>query len=203
MGLKIVDSITSIKSGILSALAQNISPDLKKKKPYIEKAVKQAIAEAIIQSPTIQSLSGGVLKADFGLTSDPASDIINAIVNSVNVEYTQLRSAGGRFTGGFRVSVQPISYANLYSLGVSQQAIEGGSLPWLKWLLEAGDSILIVDFGVEYGPYGRSGMGHMINSNRPFKVNSSFSGIAGDNFITRAIETHQTEINNAILKAVA
>lgn len=203
MGLKITDSIGSIKSGIFAALAQNIAPGFKNKQSEIERSVKNAISEAIVRSPAIQSLSSGILRADFGLTMDPTPEIINAIVNSVNVKYTQIRSAGGQFTGGFTVSVQPISYENLYSLGVSQQAIEGGSLPWLKWLLESGDSILIVDFGVEYGPYGRTNMAHMTSGNRPFKVNSNYSGVAGDNFISRAIEDNQSQIKQAILKAVS
>lgn len=201
MGLKIVDTIGKIQNGLLSKLVTKIYPDIIKKIPKIKEAVKNEIRIALLESPAIQSLSSGSLKADFGLTKNPTIEIIEAVVNTTKVQYKTTKSKGN-LVGSFEITVQPISYSNLYSLGVSNQIIEGGSLPWLKWLLEAGDTILVVDFGVEYGDYGRTGMAHMIPANRPFKVNSSFSGTAGDNFITRAISSRKNQINNAIIRAM-
>ena len=198
MGLKITDSIGTIKNGLYAAMVSKIDPDMRKKISLVERAVKNEIKQALLESPAIQSLSGGILKADFGLTQDPTSAIVDSIVETTRVEYVTLKNK----KGGFKITVQPITYGNLYSLGVSRQDIEGGSLPWLNWLLEAGDTILIVDFGVEYGLHGRTGMAHMTSGSRPFKVNSSFSGTTGDNFVTRAIQVKQSEINNAIIKAI-
>jgi hypothetical protein len=200
MALKIVDSTREIKVGMYNAIAREINPDMSKKTTAIETAVKIEIRKALVESPAIQSLNSGLLKADFGLTSDPTGAIIESIVDSTRVTYKPIQNSNSG--GVFQVTVQPISYSNLYSLGVSQQAIEGGSLPWLKWLLEAGDTILIVDFGVEYGDFGRTGQARMTGKNRPFKVNSSFSGVSNDNFITRAIASRRKEINNAIMRVI-
>jgi hypothetical protein len=87
-------------------------------------------------------------------------------------------------------------------LPISQQPIDGGSLPWLEWLLTLGDTIIIGSFGVEYGPHGRTGKAHMTKRARPFKVNSSFSGTIDNNFITRAVATVSQDIKNIIIGAV-
>lgn len=200
MAFKIVDTPQQIKTGMYNAIAKEINPDMSRKAKAIEDIVKIHVRQALVESPAIQSLYGGLLKADFGLTSDPTGAIIESIVNTTKVTYKPIRNANSG--GVFEITVQPISYSNLYALGVSQQAIEGGSLPWLKWLLEAGDTILIVDFGVEYGDFGRTGQARMTGKNRPFKVNSSFSGVPNDNFITRALNSRQQDIINAILKVV-
>jgi len=201
MGLKIVDNIGKIQNGLFSALVNKIYPDMVRKVPKVKQALKNEIRIALLESPAIQSLSSGLLKADFGLTTDPTAEIIEAVVNTTKVEYKTARSKGN-LIGSFEITVQRIGYGNLYALGISDQAINGGSLPWLKWLLEAGDMILIVDFGVEYGDHGRTGMAHMTSNNRPFKVNSSFSGTTEDNFITRAISSRRDQINNAIIRAL-
>jgi hypothetical protein len=201
MAFKIIDPIQKIKSGLFSALVTKIYPDMIKKVPKVTNVVKNEIRIALLESPAIQSLSSGVLKADFGLTVDPTTQIIDAIVNTTRVQYKTAKSRSS-LIGSFEITVQPISYSNLYSLGISNQVIKGGSLPWLKWLLEAGDTILIVDFGVEYGEHGRTGMAHMTEANRPFKVNSRFAGVSGDNFITRAMSDRKENINNAIKRAL-
>jgi hypothetical protein len=104
--------------------------------------------------------------------------------------------------GGIILAIQPIDYSNLFSLSVSEQVIDGGSIPWLKWLLTLGDTIIIANFGVKYGPFGRTGKAHMTQTSRPFKVNSLFSGTADNNFITRALSNSSAQIKQAIRGAL-
>ena len=78
--------------------------------------------------------------------------------------------------------------------------IEGGRIPWLNWLLTAGDSILIANFGVEFGSYGRTGKARMSGNFAPYKVHSSFSGTPDNNFITRAIAAVYPQIKEIIRK---
>ena len=98
--------------------------------------------------------------------------------------------------------MQPNDYSNLLSLSASKQIIEGGAIPWLNWLLTLGDSIIIANFGVEYGPFGRSGMARMTEKQRPFKVDSAYSGNITDNFITRSIQMNKSSIEEAIVKVL-
>ena len=79
---------------------------------------------------------------------------------------------------------------------------KGGSLPWLDWLINLGDSVIIADFGVTYGPFGRSGQARMSVKKRPFKVDTAFSGTPEDNFITRALDKRASEIESAIRRSL-
>jgi len=164
--------------------------------------VKPVVRKALNASRTIESLRQGVLKADFGLTRDPTPAIIDTIVNSVEVRTTRLSAVGSSIKGGLMLTVQPTDYSLLTtSPAIGGQVIKGGIMPWLDWLLVSGDAIIIANFGVEYGPYGRSGGGRMVEEKRPFKVNTNHSGTLDNNFITRAVDEYKLLIIDAIEKS--
>ena len=203
--MKIVTSNARIRASINKALAREGEQVLKRASSNIRKQVKEVVRMAITTCPEIQELSGGTLKFDFGLTEDPSSAIINAVSNSVRVSVSKIRSTKGNFAGGIKITVQPSSFSNLLSLSVATQAIEsGGSIPWLKWLLTAGDTIIIGDFGIDYETgTGRSGGATMSRKETPFKVNSMYSGDEQDNFITRAIQPTLREISRIVRKELS
>lgn len=190
---------------INKALAKEGEQVLKKASSNIRKQVKEVVRRAIATCPEIQELSSGVLKFDFGLTEDPSTAIINSVANSTRVSVSKISSRGGSFRGGVRITIQPSTFSNLLSLPVAEQAIEkGGSIPWLKWLLTAGDAIIIGEFGVEYEMgTGRSGGATMKKSEKPFKVNPLYSGDEVDNFITRAIDPTIREISAIVRKELS
>lgn len=202
VNLKLLESDKIIQGRIYSSLAKEIQRHFASISGKIALAVKPILIASLSSSPEINSLSGGVLRADFGLTSDPSVSIINSVAGSIAVKSEKVKINGSRISGGFTIYAQPKDYSNLLSLPIATQAIEGGSLPWLKWLLTLGDTIIIGGFGVEYGPHGRTGRARMIEDNRPFKINSAFSGTIDDNFITRAIKRSEKAIINAIIKAI-
>ena len=198
--MKIVQSNARLRAKINKALAAEGNKVLSRSSGRIKTKVKNIVATALAASPELSSLSSGSLKFDFGLVDDPSPQIINAIVNSVNVSVTKIRATGGNFSGGITINIQPSSFSNLLSLSVASQAIEsGGSIPWLSWLLTEGDSIIIADFGVEYGAgTGRSGGATMDEKFAPFKVDPSFSGTVDNNFITRAIQPYLRQISQIV-----
>lgn len=203
--MKIVTSNARMRTLINKALAKEGEQVLKKASSNIRKQVKEVVRRAIATCPEIQELSSGVLKFDFGLTEDPSTAIINSVANSTRVSVSKISSRGGSFRGGVRITIQPSTFSNLLSLPVAEQAIEkGGSIPWLKWLLTAGDAVIIGEFGVEYEMgTGRSGGATMKKSEKPFKVNSLYSGDEVDNFITRAIEPTVREISAIVRKELS
>ena len=178
-----------------------------KKVSLIKSMLKPVIATALFSSPEIISLGSGVLRFDFGLTGDPAPQIVNAVVESVDVRIKQVKGSQNGISGGLTVLVQPSSFANLLSLPVAMQKLEiEARIPWLEWLLTAGDTIIIANYGVEYGAgLGRSGGARMVSLSKapigPFKVNSAFSGSVDNNFITRAMVAAEPEIKKAIIGA--
>ena len=122
----------------------------------IEGQVRPIIEGALLASPEIASLSNGVLKAEFGLTFDPTSQLVSAIVSSIDVNIDKLNV---NMQGGFTLTVQPTNYTNLLSLSIAEQDIEGGStIPWLDWLLNLGELSLLVL--AEFGNHGRTGLAH-------------------------------------------
>ena len=202
VSIKILESNREISTKINRSLAKDFDKSINKKLPIMRSKLKAIISTALWTSPEIQSLSGGILKADFGLTSDPSSAIVASIISTINISTKKSSSSAIGIKGGIVVTLQPVDYANLFSLSVAEQVIEGGSLPWLRWLLTLGDAIIIANFGIEYGPFGRTGKAHMTQGSRPFKVNSSFSGSADNNFITRAVQRSSAEIKKVIIGAI-
>lgn len=194
----LTESYKAISDKVNAALSKEINKSLVKTANKIQNQIQPLIRSALLSSPEIASLRGGVLRAEFGLDNDPTITIVEAIVGSIQVTATKLTKD---FKGGIQVTMQPTSYANLLSLSDAQQPLEnGGSLPWLSWLLTLGDAIIIADFGVEFGtfPQSRTGEARMTKTQRPYKVNSAFSGTVDNNFITRAVQEVSPRIRKII-----
>jgi hypothetical protein len=199
--MEIIQSNAKLRATMNKLLAKEGNRALKNASPRIKRKIKSLVLVAMASCEEIKSLSSGSLKYDFGLTTDPADEIVNAVANSVSVTVRKITSSGGRFSGGVTVGIQPSGYQNLLTLSVGAQEIEaGGSLPWLSWLLTQGDSIIITEYGVTYGSgLGRSGGAKMSTKSAPFKVDSRYSGTPENNFITRALAPYQSQIS-AIIK---
>ena len=198
--MKIITSNAKIRASINKALAKEGEALLKKVSSSIRSQVMEVVKRAVASCPEIQELSSGTLKYDFGLTEDPSDAIVNAVANSTRVSVSKIKSTGGSFKGGVKIYIQPSTFSNLLSLSAGQQAIEtGGSIPWLSWMLTAGDSIIIADFGVEYeSGSGRSGGARMDRGAKPFKVNPLYSGDQTSNFVTRSLEPALKEISKIV-----
>lgn len=203
--MRIVTSNARMRALINKALAREGDQILKTSASNIRREVKEVIRAAIATCPEIQELSSGILKLDFGLTEDPSTAIVNSVANSTRVSISKITSRGGSFKGGIKITVQPSSFSNLLSLSVAEQVIEsGGSIPWLRWLLTAGDAIIIGDFGVHYElGAGRTGGARMDEKIGPFKVNPLFSGDEQDNFITRAIDPTLRKISAIVRRELS
>lgn len=196
--IKILESNSKISGDILKALSEELKLIIFRKKPQIEGQIKQLIYETLLNCTEILSLRSGQLKFDFGLDYDPSVEIVSAIVNSTYVNFKQFKLSLNGVTNAFSIYIQPSDFSNLLNNKFATVVTEKGvSLPWLQWLLTAGDTIVITEYQVKYGPSGRSGGAQMI-PNGFFKVDSSFSGTPEDNFITRALSGYEDKITNII-----
>lgn len=196
--VKLIETENQFKKKVNKAIADEANKNVPKNIPKVRNQIRPLISSVLFASPEIQSLKSGLLRAEFGLDSDPSAEIVNAIISTIKVQYFPITSKN--LTGGLRIIMQPASFSNLLSLNIAQQPIEGGSLPWLEWLLTFGDSIIIADFGVQFGAFEdtRSGRARMNSKFAPYKVNSAFSGTRDDNFITRAIQTIEPDITRIL-----
>lgn len=199
--IKFITADSEIQKRLLEACEKEIKLILDKAKTKIKANLTNIVIEALQRSPEISSLSNGKLKYDFGLNFDPTDSIIYSIANSIDIRFKNFTLRG--FTKGIVTAyIQPVDFSNLLGEDFAQVVTDKGqSLPWLQWLLTEGDSIIIADYHVDYGlyPTSRSG-GAIMKPGRIYKVDSSFSGTAENNFITRALDKYENQIKEAITR---
>jgi len=193
-----LESNAELEKRIRKGLAEDINKAIRSRIPQLESQLEPIFRSALRDSPEMNSLSNGLLRAEFGLENDPSNAIVEAVVSSLTVQWVKINPSN--FSGGVTISLQPSDFANLLSLPEGKQEIKGGSLPWLSWLLTLGDEIIITGYGVEFGsfPTTRTGEAKMSTKFAPYKVNSAFSGTIDDNFVTRAIDRVAVEVQNVI-----
>ena len=202
---KLTQTTAQIEKEIMKALIKEVNYTFRNSMGKMLSPIRRVVSSAIESSPVISSLNVGVLRADFGIPKgkDVTSAIVASVANSTVISMKRFSFSGKKISGGLFIYVQPSNFANLLSLSVGEVITEKGTrLPWLDWLLNLGDQVIIADFGVEYANAGRSGEGHMTSQARPFKVNTSFSGTTGNNFITRALDSHVGEIAKIIERSI-
>lgn len=198
--IKILDSRSKIEKNTLKAAEPEIKNLFQRAKPKIESGIKQIVVRALQRSPEIASLKDGTLRLDFGLVVDPSDDIVYAVANSVNVLFKNFRFYKNSMSNVMSIYIQPSDFNNLLSLAIANVITERGEvLPWLEWLLTAGNAVVIAGYSVEYGNFQTSRTGGAVMEPVGFfKVDPQFSGTSENNFITRAIEPYSEEINNLI-----
>lgn len=207
---KITTSDSKIKGKILFLAKERVNKALRNAAPIIENQCRIIIARNLSQSPVISSLLNGKLKVDFGLTNDLASSATNSIISLVSstasVELTSGKDI--KSVNSLIVKVPPINSAVASKISggsyTSNGMFGGGQVSWLEWLLTKGTTVVVGDFQVvstlEYDDRSRSGGGFMLPVGGAFRVDPSFSGVEGDNFITRAIAMSINEIEVVIKK---
>lgn len=202
--LKIIDSNVKIEKSILGASETEIKNIFQKAKSKIHAKIINLVIEALSKCPEIISLQSGSLKYDFGLDVDPTQEIIYGVANSTYVYFKNFRFNKNSVTNILSVYIQPEDFRNILNSGFSQTVTEDGNvLPWLSWLLTAGDAVIITQYHVDYGAYNtsRSG-GAIMKPGGVFKVDSEFSGTIDNNFITRAITGYENQITDIIRTSI-
>lgn len=200
ISLKLIDSVSSIKKMANQAIAAKLKKGPSKEK--LNKAArhfKELIAEWIREQPEIQSLSGGgqgSLAAQFGLFPGQEDSAINAIIKAVTkaIEVDVKRINVNTLDGSLLTfNFQPSSMSNLLSLPEGQ-VIQGETvLRWLEWLLVKGTTTIIKGYSYKASNQGRSGGGTM-EPKGTWRVDPRFAGTLENNFITRAFDGREKDI---------
>ena len=97
-GIRILESNAQIQKMIEQGLRKDAHKMISQSISRIKSRITPIIRTALSTCPEIQSLSGGKLAADFGLTDDPSGQIVSAIVASLNV---RPRKGPGQMAGGY------------------------------------------------------------------------------------------------------
>lgn len=184
------------------ALSERLNASLRKNRPRVENRLRGLIPGWIKSSPEIVSLNSeglqGSLNAQFGLYPGQAAAataaIVAGVITSVNVVVRPL-STKLNVRSVVEFTVQPITYENLLSIpeGVVIQETNGKILPWLDWLLNLGNTVIVGGYSYTPENLGRSGGGTM-NPGVGWRVPPQYAGVPGDNFISRALANREKEI---------
>lgn len=192
MYIKILDSVPEIEKKINLALSEEINKTVRKNIIGIRPQIQSFVTNSIVNQPEMVSLVGGYLRGAFGLVSPESAvaSIVAAVQSSISVNFKKYDE---KLRGGVSVNIQPSDFSNLLQLPEGHVLYRKGDLHWLKWLLEFGDTIIVVNY--EYNPrtgLGRSSLGNMVEG-AGFRVPPQFSGTLANNFITRALTGPEEE----------
>ena len=204
--LRLVTTPSQFAATVQFLVAPKVDKILTKAKPAIQNRISNLLRTAMESSPTIQSLKGGQLQVDFGLTDGAADaatrDIVNAVVSAVNVFFQKSRR--GKTLGKLVIQIDPTIVSTVVQTSTTNGIYNsnGNQITWLDWLMNKGTEVVIDGFEVvstiNYDERSRSGGGFMLPTGGVFRVAPEFAGTAGDNFITRAIIANGPNIRRII-----
>jgi len=210
-GINLITKPETIKKKILKSLISQLKTKIPALRPRIESIVKGLIGKYIKLSPEYLSFGGGILQQELGVL-DPYSsldDMLAILVNTVTVKMRPVYQRGGQIGGGFTVRAVPTDFYNQVSTLGTYTSENGHEVPWLNWLLTAGDKIILKDYRINFGGrskmFSRTGGPIMTKNSEGWGVGVSssrvppqFSGTPTNNFVTRAMTTMAPELEKKI-----
>ena len=205
LSVKLIDSNVDISKQINKHLALEINKRIKSNGLKVQKLLQSTVKSWVLSSPEIQSLKSqgvqGSLNALFGLDKGSADTAIDAIASSVaGATQVSINKVSRNLKGQITFNFQRKSMDNLLSLLQGHQISQDGTdLHWLDWLLTKGDAIIIKGFSYEPSNDGRSGGGTM-KVGGTFRVAPQYSGVQGNNFITRLLFGKEKQISTILNK---
>lgn len=188
-----------IEAEINKAISDKTTKLIKSKLNNIKQEIQFEVKYALNTSRTYYELITGDLRSHFGIPAGEEAarveSIVNTIADNVSVEYIN------SYFGGLKIGILREGFKDILGLPAAVINTAKGNLAWLEWLLLQGDNIIVSDFIIKRGqnPFSRSGDAIMIEQIGGFwKVPSSFSGTANDNWLTRVL----SQLENVITKII-
>jgi hypothetical protein len=203
--VELLESDKQIQRKILEGIAEDFNSLIQPKLVGIRDKVAVATVAFLRGSETYESLINGELAAHFGLPSfgrkTMVDNIIQKIGDSIEIDYTPVKVRTGGFIGGANIGVLIKDFSDILNMIEASVLTEKGTiLPYLSWLLEKGDRIIISEYDVKMGTgTGRSGKAIMVkNSAKAWRVPSAYSGVVGDNWLTRFFTIYQNAYSSLL-----
>jgi hypothetical protein len=167
----------------------------------VKKRLLERVRELILANTTSQNLMTGDLAKELGIIDGRAimEEIISIVQNSIEFEFQPIMSD---FRGGYTVRVLKMDFQDVLSMPDAAYVSNNGILiPWLNWLLFAGQSPVIYGYRVQMNPNNpnnsRTGA-IMVKDTGAWSVPAVDAGTQDDNLLTRALESLDEEIKDII-----
>lgn len=208
--LKILEKNKEIEQKILQALLPEVNRVLKKIYQSISPKIKDVVTTVIKNSPEYTSIVNGTLKYELGIPDGASriSNILNIWLANMQIDFKSATIKSSQIIGSLRLSLIKADLSDVLGsdAAIITDSRTGSMVDWLNWLSLAGDKTIIKDYDFIAGSNSRSRTGGGIMRYSPgsgkWKVPSEFSGTVGNNWITRAIDSSSSSIENLLISAI-
>lgn len=207
INFKILETNQHINKEILNALLPEVTNFMNNGVNLIKKELPTLLQNAIVNTPEYSSILNGKLKYEFGIPDSNVklNNLVDLWIENIKYPYMKPTIIGNKIKSSFEVNAVRVDFAEvLYSNdALVIDNIRGYNLPWLEWLLLEGNRTIISKQEVVIGPnkFSRTGNALMRDSNKSWKVPSEFSGTVTNNWITRAIDGVEGNIQSLLDRA--
>lgn len=194
-----VDRPEIISDNILSILRDHLTSVINSAVNSIQQKISNLIPVALQSAPEYASLISGQLRSDFGLTTPEValSSIISNIVSGFQVSVDPIKTSLSGISGGLTIEILK---ENLVEV-LPAQELGGTTIPWLQWLMTAGDAVVVANYHVVYDPpnttVSRTQSALMVPGG-DYRVPPEFSGTVDNNWVTRSLISVLPEIDKII-----
>lgn len=169
-------------------------------------AIKRLVANSLRNSNFYRNFTtGSDLVVGLGVPAGEEKIRIEAVINAIvdNLKIGLNKRGTNQYIGSISIYVELNEAVYSYITNIREANItteKGENIPWLKWVIIDGDTIIIKNYDVMQNiGLGRSGGGIMVkSSNVSYRIPTEYSGTLEDNWITRAIEDAETSLNKII-----
>lgn len=205
--IKLLDSAKDIEQKILRAMLPEVVATMNSGMSKLKNNLPNIIRQAIINTPEYESLALGKLRYEFGIDNvdSKLASLVNVWSTNIKYIYSAPTIVANRIKGSFSANMIRADFSDvLYTdFAAVVDTVRGYTLPWLEWLLLEGNKTIVRNYEVILGPNraSRTGYALMKKSSRSWKVPSEFSGTANDNWITRAIDRAEPNIQQLLDEA--
>lgn len=172
----------------------------------VRRRITDAVKQALLQSPEIQSILSGDLKQALGLVNPQhiVDDLVTAIINGMNIKQENMQSIGSRiYSGGYTIEISRADFQDVLSIpDASFTTLNNIVVPWLNWLLFAGDSPVVIGYVLQLDPNNtqnsRTGAIMVRKPGSSWSIPSEYAGTINNNFIIRALLPLEDEIDSIL-----
>lgn len=220
----IAESKLEIKKAIVEELYNLFSPKIHRISRDLELRIKKMYRSSIERSDTYKSLMGSgsrSLMGHFGFDDDgkKVNEIVDTWINGISVDFSGRKSTTD-LNLNMKIHTIDKTFADVLSLDAAYQdtgksmkvaLLRAPSkytllLPWLRWLLLAGDKQIILEsqytIHFEEGK-GRSGQALMVKSKtKKWGIPPEHAGILRNNWITKIMDELEPKINEIVEKKI-
>jgi hypothetical protein len=192
--IKILESNSEISRRILKSLAKSLNDAAMSALPEIIQQIKKIVKAKIEGSREYGELKGGRLQGELGVPNSPSR------LSTITEIW---------ITGGFSIGMIKKDWSDVLSSPESSYITDKGkNIPWLEWLLIAGDKTIIDDYvfspNITEGARSRTGLGIMKQAvKRRWRVPSEYAGTTQNNFVTRSLDGIADDVINIISKEIS